>query len=294
MYDRLYMIFMVAIGAAAIYFLKSTADYYKVAPKVRFKKNRFDAVTDFVKEQLYKEEMEAVFSQSGFNISGVQYQLIRYGIAAVWFLALIYKRYYLHISARNGMVLLLILFFATSPRMKINQYSTPFDYFISFFTSEHRLRKNKEIYNALLQLKNLSIAQASDDIGAIFIIEEISKYTKITRPIFTKFLSMWYENKKVEAAEYFSKAVDTKEGRELADVFLKIDSLSPSEIRSQLLLYLDSFNEERQTQYESRNERISNLFYFIVIMTVLAVFVNLIIIVLVIDNLNLYKTLVVH
>lgn len=294
MYDRLYMIFIVAIGAVAIYFLESTADYYKVAPKVRFKKNRFNAVTDFVKEQLYKEETEAVFSQSGFNISGVQYQFIRYGIAIIWLLALMYKRYYMHGAARNGMILLLILFFVSSPRMKINQHSTPFDYFISFFTFEHRLRKNKEIYNALLQLKNLSIAKASDDIGTIFIIEEISKYTKLTRPIFTKFLSLWYENKKAEAAEYFGKAVDTKEGRELADVFLKIDSLSPGEVRSQLLLYLDSFNEERQTQYESRNERISNLFYFIVIMTVLAIFVNIIIIVLVIDNLNLYKTLIVH
>lgn len=294
MYERLYMLFIIAIGALAIYFFKNTADHYKVAPKVRFKKNRFNAVTDFVKEQLYKEETEAIFSQSGFNISSVQYQFIRYGIAIVWLLMLIYKRYYVNDMARNGMIMLLILFFATSPRMKLNQHSTPFHYFISFFTFEHRLKKNKEIYNALLQLKNLSIAKASDDIGSIFIIEEISKYTKLTRPIFTKFLSMWYENKKVEAAEFFSIAVDTKEGRELADVFLKIDSLSPSEVRSQLLLYLDSFNEERQTQYESRNERISNLFYFIVIMTVLAIFLNIIIIVLVIDNFNLYKTLVVH
>lgn len=255
----------------------------------RFKRNRYKEFTDYVKEQLYNKELDSLISKSGLKFNSFYFQIVRYSLFSFIVLYSLFNKLRGVSISQGNVALVLILFVLSSPKLILNQ-KTPFHYLLSFFTSEYRNRKNKEIYRAIMQLKNISIIKASANIGADFIINELNKFTNVTKPIFDKMLSFWYLNERKKAIEYFSNAIDTKQGKELALLFDKLDYLDTSELITQIELYQNNVRTERQTQYEKKNEVRSNIAYGVVMISAIIVLINFIIVTIYIDAINLYRT----
>ena len=187
--------------------------------------------------------------------------------------------------------MLIVLFILTIPKLKIFDRNTPFNYFITFLTFDFKHKKNLEINRALSQLKNLSIISSSVNIGSDFIINELMKLTKLTKPIFTKTLKYLRENDKVAAADYFAAAIDTREGWEMANIFLKLDDLGPDETKEQIILTQSMFKEEKQSAKEKKNEYRGYFLYSIVIVTIFVILLNFVTLILYVNTAEVFNNL---
>lgn len=182
-----------------------------------------------------------------------------------------------------------MIFLISTPQLYFLGKKTPFNYLINSITAEYKNKKNIEIYRSISQLKNLAIAKQDNPPGADFILEQLRKFTHTIRPIFNKTISIWQLGNKEEACKYFGQAIGTKEGLEMANIFLKLDTLNPVELKDQLILFQENVKQARKTQKLIENERNSNIIYAVVTATTVMVLWNFIVVVYFIDTLKMLK-----
>lgn len=253
---------------------------------IRLKKNRYKEITDFVKLQLNKKEIDDVFSKTGLQITNQKYQLWRYIIFIVFttLLAIAY--------VKNGNVpnkyfaIIIVLFFSSSPTLYFFRYRTPFHIVTDMLKIEYRNKKDIELYRAISQLKNIAIAQQGRPLGGDFIIEQLMKFTELTKKDFTQLLSEFRIGNEEEACRKFAKNIDTKLGLEFSNVLLKLDHINPVELKEQLVLYQENVKAERLTIKLRRNETRSTLLFIPITTLALMVLLNFVIIVIFIDQMQ--------
>jgi len=217
----------------------------------------------------------------GTGISLLNYQILRFLALGAWFVLIILLKV-LKGMPLFGLQLFLLILIATAstPRKRIGRIKLPILYIDGFFIRVKKDAANKEIYRSLSQLINLFTIKGESILGSNYIFEEIIKYSKVTKPVYLKMLSMWNMNKKQQAADYFADTIGTKEARALAAIFLKLDSISPQELKLQLLNYQNNIKTEAITTREKINERNGNLIYILAIISAVVVLLNFLVVVL--------------
>jgi hypothetical protein len=222
-----------------------------------------------------------VLSLGGVNICLLNYQIVRFLALAIWFVLIIL------LKATRGiplfgpqLFLLIVLAIASTPKHKMGRIRLPFSYIEEFFGRAKKRKANREIYRSLSQLINLFTIKGESILGSNYIFEEIIKYSKVTKPVYLKMFSMWNMDKRQQAADYFADAIGTKEAKSLAAIFLKLDHLSPKELKVQLLNYQNNIKTEAITAREKINERNGNLIYILAIISAVVVLLNFLVVVL--------------
>lgn len=289
-YQLVYYSLLFTIAAGSIYVYSGFLKYIPQGT-MRFNTNRYKEFSDFVKQQLEQEELNKVLKKSGFSINSTQYNLVRFAILALWLVSLAYQRLFLNEMSINQAIVWFAAYICTTPRQKLGSISTPFHMILNIFTERNRKLQDKEIYRAISQLKNLSISNISDNVSSDWIIEEIMKFTKHTKPVFAKMLKLWYESQQKQACEYFKEAIGTQGASELADLLLKLDNLSAKELKEQLILYQSNVKAERRTQANKKNEAKSDALYALVIVSAFFIMLNFIVVVILIDTWSTYQTM---
>ena len=222
-----------------------------------------------------------VLSLGGVNIPVLSYQAVRFGVLGIWLIgAVLLKTTKGMPSFGMQLFLIVILLAATTPKSKMGRIKLPFSYVSSFFKKAKREAANREIYRTISQLINLFTIKGENILGSNYILEEIIKFSKVTRPVYLKMLSMWNMNMREEAADYFATAIGTKGARDLANIFLKLDFISPRELKGQLIHYQNNIKTERITARERANERNGNLIYILAIVSAVVVLLNFLVVVL--------------
>lgn len=231
-----------------------------------------------VKKSLAVDE---ILSFGGVNIPILNYKAIRFSILGIWFvLAVMLKITRGLPSFGLQLFLLASLFVATTPKSKMGRIKLPFLYISNFFGKAKREAANREVYRTISQLINLFTIKGKDILGSNYILGEIIKFSKVTKPVYLQMLSMWNMNMRQEAADYFADTIGTKEARDLATVFLKLDFISPRELKGQLTNYQNNIKTEAITAREKVNERNGNLIYMLAIVSAVVVLLNFLVIVL--------------
>jgi len=240
-------------------------------------KGRF-GVTARVKKGLAAGE---VLSFGGVNIPVSRYQAMRFTVLSIWLIGAVL------LKIANGLpsfgmqlFLIAVLLIATTPKSKMGRIKLPFLYVNDFFKKKGRQAANREIYRTISMLINLFTIKGEVVLGSNYILEEVVKTIKVTRPVYLKMLSLWNMNRREEAASYFATAIGTKEARDLAGVFLKLDRLKPGELKNQLINYQNNIKTERITAREKVNERNGNLIYILAIVSAVVVLLNFLVVVL--------------
>jgi hypothetical protein len=235
----------------------------------------------------FKESIKKRFSKGkrfyfgGVSVPLLSYQLVRFTALGVWLILMVLLKMTKGLPNFSLQVFLLIfLAVATTPKEKIGRIKLPFLYLTNFFKKARREAANREIYRTISQLINLFTIKGENILGSGYIFSEIIKYTSVTRPVYLKMLSMWNMNMRKEAADYFAAEIGTKEARNLATLFLKLDLISPGELKGQLAHYKNNIKTERITAREKVNERNGNLIYILAIISALVVLVNFLVVVL--------------
>jgi len=222
-----------------------------------------------------------VLSLGGLNIPVLSYQAVRFGVLGIWLIEAVLLKITKGLpSFGMQLFLIVILLVVTTPKSKMGRIKLPFSYVNYFFKKRGREAANREIYRTISQLINLFTIKGENILGSNYILEEIIKFSKVTRPVYLKMLSMWNMNMREEAADYFATAIGTKGARDLATIFLKLDLISPRELKGQLIHYQNNIKTEAITARERVNERNGNLIYILAIVSAVVVLLNFLVVVL--------------
>lgn len=286
----IYLFFILLISFMAIALFYNNIKVQKII-NVRFKRNTFNSFMASFTNHMVGDETDSLLVSSGLRLTSLTYNSVRYCFFVIWLLVITFS------ALTNGYIQIMqlmtciILFFGSTPKMTILGHKSPFAYFTDALTSNYHRKKNNEVFRALSQLKNLSIATQNTHIGSDFIIIELMKYSKLTKPVFATMLKYWRENEKQTACDYFAKTIDTREGKELANVFLKLDNLSPNDMKNQILLCQTIFKEERRTAKEKHNDNRGYVLYGVVVICLLIVLLNFVTMVLYLTTLENFKNI---
>lgn len=175
-------------------------------------------------------------------------------------------------------LLAVILFFVSEPTEFILGRKTVFKMVIDFSKSRFKEEQDKEIYSALVQLKNLAIATKDKPLATDFILRQLAKFSKKTRVVFNHTLVLWRENNEEVACEYFSETIGTKLANEFANFVVKLDKVNPDELIEQLQVLQEGYRERNITKEQKRQELISSIAFMPIVISSLVVMMNFIII----------------
>lgn len=135
---------------------------------------------------------------------------------------------------------------------------------------------DKELYEAISFLRNIISIDRGKQVSTDFIIEELSQREGVLQNIYIKMLSLLRVNKKKEAQKLMADRLETPIGKEFAGLLLKWDEINPLELSEILLSHQKTIKEIRMTQQRRRDETISDILYFPVIINVVLIFINFI------------------
>lgn len=287
--EILYYSIILILAFFGIYLIKNEMENRNKLMK--FKKNKYKQVLNYVKVQLDKKEIDRLFAESGLKITTLNYQIWRHIVFFIWLMFLIYAQIQNNSVSIREFIFISVMYVATNPIEKIFGRKAPFTMMIDFLAEQYKKKKDLEVYMSISQLKNLSIAQQDNPVGADFIIEQLSKSTNLTKLAYIKALSLWRTGKEEEAIKKFGDEIDTRMGRDFGNILLKLDELNPFEFKEQLEIFQNTIKSERSTERQKKNEAISNWIYTPAVVSAMVILLNFVVVVVFIDNMNLLNNL---
>lgn len=157
----------------------------------------------------------------------------------------------------------------------------------------HREKKmDREIFESITFLRNLASIEKGRSSSADSVIEKLSEHNGLLQPVFIRMLNLLRVNQPKEAAALFSQKVGTPAGRDFAGLLIQWDRLEPGELLETLLSYEKSMKAVRLTGQKRRDEIISDLIYFPVVVNILVIFVNFIYVAYFIDQKEMLRMFV--
>ena len=282
----LYYMFLSTLAASSFWFFsKALIGTSLPGRSIGSRYNRYSILSKYKRG---KKEVDNTGSTGNFPTP--LYQIIRIILFGLWFIAIVVLKIAKGFPSFNmHLIIVTFLFIATMSRQKIYNLKLPLFYIRNFTRKRKKQILNKEIYRTISQMVNLFTVKRGMVMGSNYIFDEIIKFSKATRPIYYHMLSIWNMNKRDEAADYFARAIGTKEAGDLAFVFLKLDYLSPGELKNQLIHYQNNMRSEKITMREKINERNGNLMYVLAIISAIVVLLNFLVIVLVVEVFSSYS-----
>ena len=169
-----------------------------------------------------------------------------------------------------------------------------FDKVIFRLIRTYREKKmDREIFESITFLRNLASIEKGRSSSTDYIIEKLSEHNGLLQPIFIRMLNLLRVNQPKEAAAaFFSQKVGTPAARDFAGLLIQWDRLEPGELLETLLSYEKSMKAVRLTDQKRRDEIVSDLIYFPVVVNILAIFINFIYVAYFIDQKEMLRMFV--
>lgn len=155
----------------------------------------------------------------------------------------------------------------------------PYHYFIRTIKRGETKKKDHELMEALSILKNLMVQQKDNPLGADYIIEYLAQDAKLTKAAYLHFLSKLRLGQLEEATMAFSEEINTALGKDVAHLFSQLDRLNPAEMEEAVVSRQRHIRELKTTEEKNKDQLKSDLIYAPVVITVLAIFMNFIVVV---------------
>lgn len=149
--------------------------------------------------------------------------------------------------------------------------------FINKFKSDRRLRmQNKELAECLSYIKNIAVLGNSRGVSVQYLIEELADYSSLLRPAFIKMARFLNVNDKQSARSCLSDLVGTTLALDVGTFLAGWDDIPPEDVLDMIDAYQTILREERATELQRRDEMISDIVYFPVVINCMVVLVNFI------------------
>jgi hypothetical protein len=137
---------------------------------------------------------------------------------------------------------------------------------------------DKEIYESISFLRNIIALGNGRKVSSDHIIEQLSHREGVLQPIYIRMLRFLRLGRLEDAIKAFSGEAFTQAGLEFGDLLLKWDVLDPFGLTEILISYQKGIKEARGTIQRKRDEIVSELIYFPVVLNVFVIFMNFILV----------------
>ncbi|MCL1810059.1 MAG: hypothetical protein FWG42_09895 [Clostridiales bacterium] len=137
---------------------------------------------------------------------------------------------------------------------------------------------DKEIYESISFLRNILALGDGRRVGADHVIEQLSQREGALQPVYIRMLRFLRLGKLEDAIKAFSSEAFTPTGFEFGNLLLKWDAVDPAELVEILISYQKGIKEARSTVQRKRDELVSELIYFPVVINVFVIFINFIVV----------------
>ncbi len=233
-----------------------------------------DKITKWYKKEFESEETDRVLKQAGIKLSAFSYQLIRYSVLVLWLAYTTYIRLNRGLGVNIHILLWVITLVVSRPSLKLLNFRSPFSMLCDLMNKRKREKCDVEIFRVLSQLKNMVISMSEKALSSEYLINEITKYTKTTRPYFMRMLAYWYEGRYKEGQEYFQSSIGTETAKSIAELIGKLDYIPPEEFISQIELYQNQVEDKRKTAVKKVREHQGNVVFVIAMLSGIAILIN--------------------
>ncbi len=125
---------------------------------------------------------------------------------------------------------------------------------------------SRETAECLGYIKNISIPGRSSEMSSVSLMSELSDISAALRPVFAEMSRYMELNDKKAAEDVFVKATGLETSRGIAALLTGWDELPPKEVKETVAAFLSALSEERITARRKKNELISDLIYFPVVL----------------------------
>ena len=223
-------------------------------------------------------ETNALFTSMRMPIKVSQYNLIRVLITLVLVFYGMLKFYQTKsmMDMTIAYVLALVFYIFSAPKEKVLGVNSPFIIAARYFKVQQQKEYDKELYKAIGQLKSICITNQDNPKSGDAIMEELIRYTNLTRPIFAQTLSLIRLQQYETARTFFTTSIGTKLSRDFIHVLLELDSIDPKEFIQQLKVFQDAEREKRLTERLNQQENLSIILYTPAMTTCTVVLLNFI------------------
>lgn len=268
-----------------------TQSFIRKRRRIVFRGLHISNIQEYVSDTISRYDLNDFFKQTSLPISISGYITLRLLILVILAFVIII---YIFVTGNNPILLILIyvLFvFITLPRHTFLGMRTPLSVFVMYLRRNHLKNIRFEISRMITVLKNLIITCKDKPLSAEFIINNLIKFSSFTKPILTKFLSLYRLNRIEEAYSYFVSEIGVKVGREFASLLTKLDEIEPVNLIQQLKLHQEAIRDSYMTERIKRDKLISDLSFIPIIALIFLILLNFVFITFFIDSINSFNIL---
>jgi hypothetical protein len=160
--------------------------------------------------------------------------------------------------------------------MEKRKKGSPLEAFVRWIKTCRERKMDREIFESITFMRNLASIEKGKNSSSDFIIEQLAEHNGLLKPIFIRMLNLLRINQPKEAAALFSLKVGTPAARDFASLLIHWDRMEPNELLETLLSYEKSMKAVRLTEQKRKDEILSDLIYFPVVVHILVIFINFI------------------
>jgi len=137
-----------------------------------------------------------------------------------------------------------------------------------------RKEMKKELADALSYIKNITILGNGKSVSSDILLSDLSDFTDSLKPAFLSMARFIQMNDKESASKVLGETVGTSIAKDIGIFLAGWEDIEPNEILENIETYQSMLRNETLTEQRAKDEMISDIIYFPVIINCMAVLLN--------------------
>ncbi|MBR0051260.1 MAG: hypothetical protein IJP57_04835 [Firmicutes bacterium] len=154
--------------------------------------------------------------------------------------------------------------------------SAPYKKLKQFALSRKREAMQRDLAESLSYIKNLVVIGRGENMSAQLLLEELSELSKDLGPVFLSMARCVQLFDKQTAAQQLYDALPFSYAKDIGEFLAGWEDVPPADLLNTVEVYRSALREDRLTKQKRRDEMISDLVYFPVVVNAMAVLMNFI------------------
>ena len=154
--------------------------------------------------------------------------------------------------------------------------SAPYRKLQQLSLNRKREAMQRDLAESLSYIKNLVVIGRGENMSAQLLLEELSELSKDLGPVFLSMARCVQLFDKETAAQQLFEALPFSYAKDIGEFLAGWEDVPPSDLLNTVEVYRSTLREDRLTRQKRRDEMVSDLVYFPVVVNAMAVLLNFI------------------
>jgi hypothetical protein len=154
--------------------------------------------------------------------------------------------------------------------------SAPYRKLQQLSLNRKREAMQRDLAESLSYIKNLVVIGRGENMSAQLLLEELSELSKDLGPVFLSMARCVQLFDKETAAQQLFEALPFSYAKDIGEFLAGWEDVPPSDLLNTVEVYRSALREDRLTRQKRRDEMVSDLVYFPVVVNAMAVLLNFI------------------